>query len=175
MSVAIAADIRNPSQRTSVLENPFWLTSGILDASTAAIDDLVVVIFSFPVAGQRIIVRQFVTEVILGFTTGTAATIGEYTLATNGVTSGGGVATLVDVDIVEATLSSAAYETAGFYFSATGDAVAKKILGVPTYHSDLFIGAATTVPAICATFGAAGTIIIGKCRYHMEISIVPGT
>ncbi len=174
MTVAVIKDLRNPALRTSVLENPFWLTSGILDASVgAAIDDEVCIIFSFPVAGQRIIIRQFVTEVLSTvFTAGTTATIGFYTLATDAVTVGG-VATLVDVDKVEA--SGATYTTAGFYFSATGDAVAIRILGVPTAASDLIIGAATDVIAVCATFANGATVLAGKCRYHMEVSIVPGT
>jgi hypothetical protein len=172
MAVDVIRDLRAGSRRTNIVGAPFWITSDTMDAAGTTIDDKVVIIFSFPVAGQQIILMQFVTEVLTNFTAGSSATIGYYSLATDAVTVGG-VATLVDVDKVEA--SGATYTTAAIYYSATGDALAKKILGIPTAANDLIIGAATTVPAICATFGNAGTISGGKCRYHALIAVVPGT
>ena len=171
MSVAIINDIRNPSQRTSVLETPFWVSSGLLDASaTTAIDDLVVVLFSYPKAGQRVVIMQFVTEVITAFTAGTTATIGFYTLATDAITTGG-VATLVDVDKIES--AGATYTSAGVYFTSTGDRLTGTLTGIPVSATDMVIGAATTVPAVCATFANAGSVAAGVCRYHMLITIVP--
>jgi hypothetical protein len=176
MTVAIINDVRNVAQRTSVLENPFWMTTSVLNAAdTAAIDDKVVILFSFPKAGQRIIVRQFACEVITGFNSGTTAVVGYYTLATDAITTGGVATAVGSVNQIEATTGTT-YTSAGWYFSlATSAWVTYSILGVPTVDGDLIIGAATTVYAICATFANAGSVATGKCRWHLEVSIVPGS
>lgn len=171
MTVDIIRDLRAGSRRINIVGAPFWLTSDTMDAAGTTIDDKVVVIFSFPVAGQLIILQQFVTEVLTNFTAGTSATIGYYTLATDAVTEGG-VATLDDVDKIEAT--GATYTTAATYFTASGDWLTGMLTGIPAAGVDLITGAATTVPAICATFGNAGTISGGKCRYHALIAVLPG-
>jgi hypothetical protein len=184
-TTSIVRDCRNTAQRNNILENPFWISSAVLDASvapvymgiglgpgmgTGAIDDKYCLLFSFPTAGQNIIIRQFCTEVITPFTAGTTGIVGTALLADDSVTYGG-VATDSDNNQIEATGTT--YTTAGKYYSATGAALAARILGIPTVGSDLIIGAATSVPVIVATFANASTIAAGTCRYHMEISIVP--
>lgn len=176
MTVAIIQDVRRTDQRTNVLDTPFWLTSGIVDATaSAAIDDKVVVLFSFPKVSQQIIVQNFCCEVITAFTSGTTGIVGYYTLATNDVTAGG-VATIVGSGNQLEETTNTTYTTPGFYFpAAAADATQYRIAGTPTTNADWIVGAATTVYAVCATFANGGTIAAGKCRYHMLISIVPGT
>lgn len=175
-TTTIIQDLRRTDQRTNVLENPFWLTSGVLDASaSAAIDDKVVILFSFPTAGQQILVLNFCCEVITEFTAGTTGVVGYYTLATDAVTTGG-VATVVgSVNQLEETTNTT-YTTAGFYFpAAAADATQYRIAGTPTANADWIVGAATTVYAVCATMSNAGTIAAGKARWHMLVTIIPGT
>jgi hypothetical protein len=176
MTVAIIQDCRNSSQRTNVLENPFWISSGLVDASaSAAIDDKVIQLFSFPKASQQILVLNFCTQVITNFTAGTTGIVGYYTTATDAITAGG-VATIVGSgDQIEET-TNATYTTAGFYFpAAAADATQYRIAGTPTANADWIVGAATTVYNVCATFTNAGTITAGVCRYHMLVTIIPNT
>lgn len=175
-TTAIIQDVRRTDLRTNVLETPYWITSGIVDATaSAAIDDKVVILFSFPIAGQQILVQNFCCEVITAFNAGTTGVVGYYTLATDAVTVGG-VATVVgSVNQLEETTNTT-YTTAGFYFpAAAADATQYRIAGTPTANADWIVGAATTVYAVCATFTNAGTITAGKCRYHMLITVIPGT
>ena len=174
MTVAIIQDCRNPAQRTCILETPFWVSSGLVDAAaSAAIDDKVVILFSFPKASQKVIVMGFACEVILAFTAGTTGIVGYYTLATDAVTAGGVATAVGSVNQIEATTNTT-YTTAGTYFPAAASGMtASRVIGLPTADADLITGAATTVYAICATFANAGTIVIGKCRYHILLSVVP--
>jgi hypothetical protein len=174
--VTIIQDCRNSSQRTNVLENPFWISSGVVDASaSAAVDDKVIILFSFPKASQQILVLNFCTQVITAFTAGTTGVVGYYTLATDLITTGGVAAQVGSVNQLEET-TNATYTTPGFYFpAAAADATQYRIAGTPTANADWIVGAATTVYAVCATFANAGTIAAGICRYHMLVSIIPGT
>jgi hypothetical protein len=174
MAVTIIQDCRNPAQRTSVLETPFWVSSGLVDAgASAAIDDKVILLFSFPKAGQKILIMKFATEVISNFTAGTAGIVGYYTLATDAVTAGG-VATIVGSGNQIEHTTDTTYTTAATYFpTADTSATAATIAGFPAADADLITGAATTVYCVCATFANAATILTGKCRYHMLITVVP--
>lgn len=176
MAVTIIQDCRNAAQRTNVLENPFWVTSGLVDASaSAAIDDKVILLFSFPKADQQILVLNFCTEVILAFTAGTTGIVGYYTLATDAVTAGGS-ATIVGAGNQLEETTNTTYTTAGYYFpAAAADATQYRVAGTPTANADWIVGAATTVYAVCATFANAGTIAAGKCRYHMLVTIIPNS
>jgi hypothetical protein len=176
MTVAIIQDCRNPAQRTNVLENPFWISSGIVDATaSAAIDDKVILLFSFPKASQQVLVLNFCTQVITEFTAGTTGIVGYYTLATDAVTAGG-VATIVGSGNQLEETTNTTYTTAGFYFPvAAADATQYRIAGTPTANADWIVGAVSTTYCICATFANAGTIIAGKCIYHALVTIIPGT
>jgi hypothetical protein len=174
MPVTIIQDCRNVAQRTSVLETPFWISSGLVDAAaSAAIDDKVVLLFSFPKASQKILILGFACEVISAFTAGTTAIVGYYTLATDAITAGG-VATIVGSgNQIEAT-TNATYTTPATYFpAAAAGATASRVIGLPTTDADLITGAASTVYCVCATFANAATVLGGKCRYHMMITVVP--
>jgi len=169
--VTIIQDVRRTDERTNVLGNPFWLSSGLVDASaSAAIDDKYVILFSFPTAGQFIFIEQVIVEVILAFTAGTTFSVGLCSLATNAITTGGKGTTIDDDEFVEAADITAT--TAGYYHpaSATGnDWLTAKIAAVPTAPY-MLTGAATTVPTVMMIAANAGTVAAGKCRVHMFVN-----
>ena len=169
--VTIIQDVRRTDERTNVLGNPFWLSSGLVDASaSAAIDDKYVILFSFPTAGQFIFIEQVIVEVISAFTAGTTFSVGLCSLATNAITAGGVGTTIDDDEFVEAADITAT--TAGYYHpaSASGnDWLTAKIAAVPTAPY-MLTGAATTVPAVMMVAANAGTIAAGKCRVHMFVN-----
>jgi hypothetical protein len=171
-TVTIIQDVRRTDQRTNVLGNPFWLSSGVVDATaSAAIDDKYVILFSFPTAGQFIFVEQVIIEVITAFTAGTTFDIGLCTLATDAVTTGGVGTTVDDNEFMESADITAT--TPGYYHaaSATGnDWLTAKIAAVPT-SPYMITGAATTVPAVMLIGANAGTIAAGVARIHMFINI----
>jgi hypothetical protein len=175
MTVAIIQDCRNPAQRTSVLENPFWVSSGLVDAAASAtIKDKVIILFSFPKTSQKVLVLGFATEVITNFSAGTSGIVGYYTTPTNVITPGTTEATIVGSGNQLEETTNATYTTAAIYFPAvTSDATQYRVVGIPTANADLITGAATTVYCICATFTNAGAITAGQCRYHMLMTIVP--
>lgn len=170
-TVTIINDVRRTDERTSVLGNPYWLSSGLVDASeTAAIDDKYIILFSFPTAGQFIFIEQVIVEVILAFTAGTTFSVGLCTLATDDVTTAGVATTVDDDEFIESADITAT--TAGYYHaaSATGnDWLTAKVAGVPT-SPYMITGAASTVPAVMMIAANAGTIAAGKCRIHMAVN-----
>jgi hypothetical protein len=170
-TLEIAGDYRRTDQRTNVLENPFWLTSGIVNCGTCTAK--AAMLFSFPVAGQIIIVQEVAVQNIVAATAGNTVDIGSGTLATNAVTTGG-VVTIVDADEYFKTADYAV--TAGAWAApTTGNtsdwltaAIAKTGIAAPR----CIIGAATTVPCVYATIGTATA---GTFRVHMLVTILPGT
>lgn len=170
MSTVTAIDYRRTDLRKQVLENPFWITSG--EVSVVEADDLAAILFSFPNAGRVMIVHEIcvqITEVCAG---GTAAgLIGTGTLATDGVTTGG-VVTDVDQDDYLAT-AAITWGTLGYYYPATCDFITAKAAGTLSGPT-VIVGAATTVPAICAYCTNVGTPTAGKFRVHALISEIPG-
>lgn len=170
--VTIIQDVRRTDQRTSVLGNPFWLTSGLVDATaSAAIDDKYCVLFSFPTAGQFIFIEQIIVEVVLAFTAGTTFSIGSSTLLTNAVTTGGVGTTVDEEEYMEAADITAT--TAGFYHPAAAagnDWLTAKIAAVPTAPY-MLTGVAVAVPTIHLLAANAGSVAAGKARVHMLVNI----
>lgn len=170
--VTIIQDVRRTDQRTSVLGNPFWLTSGLVDATaSAAIDDKYCVLFSFPTAGQFIFIEQIIVEVVLAFTAGTTFSIGSSTLLTNDVTTGGVGTTVDEEEYMEAADITAT--TAGFYHPAAAagnDWLTAKIAAVPTAPY-MLTGVAAAVPTIHLLAANAGSVAAGKARVHMLVNI----
>jgi hypothetical protein len=170
--VIIIQDVRRTDQRTSVLGNPFWLTSGLVDATaSAAIDDKYCVLFSFPTAGQFIFIEQIIVEVVLAFTAGTTFSIGSSTLLTNDVTTGGVGTTVDEEEYMEAADITAT--TAGFYHPAAAagnDWLTAKIAAVPTAPY-MLTGVAAVVPTIHLLAANAGSVAAGKARVHMLVNI----
>jgi hypothetical protein len=172
--VTIIQDVRRADKRTSVLGNPFWLSSGVVDAAaSAAIDDKYCVLFSFPTAGQFIFIEQIIVEVITAFTAGTTFDIGLATLLTDAVTAGGVATTVDDNEFFESADITAT--TPAFYHpaSATGnDWLTAKTGGVPTTPY-MLTGIAAAVPAIVLIAANAATILAGKARVHLHVNIGP--
>lgn len=172
--VAIIQDVRRADQRNSVLGNPFWLASGVVDgAASAAIDDKYCILFSFPKAGQVIFIEQIIVEVILAFTAGTTFSVGLCTLATDAITVGGVGTTVDDDEFFEAADITAT--TAALYHPAAAagnDWLTAKIAAVPA-SPYMLKGDATTVPAVMLIAANAGTVAAGKARVHMLVNVGP--
>lgn len=169
--VTIIQDCRRTDERTSVLGNPFWLSSGLVDASaSAAIDDKYILLASFPVAGQFIFIEQVIVEVITAFTAGTTFSVGLCTLLTNDVTTGGVGTTVDDDEYMEAADITAT--TAGYYHAAAAagnDWLTAKIAAVPTAPY-MLTGVAATVPCLMMIAANAGSVAAGKCRVHFCVN-----
>jgi len=173
MATKAVLDYRRTDLRTNIFDNPYWISSNIIDASAATVKDKGCVVFSFP-ATKTIFVERILVEVITAFTAGTTATLGSGTLATDAVTTGG-VVTVVDDDeyifAADVTLT-----TAGLYgptTANTSDCLTASLTG--TFAApNIIVGAAATVPAIYYLITNAGAITAGKCRIHMRIDILPG-
>ena len=89
MATATITDYRRTDQRTNVLENPFWITSGVIDAAAiSGLKDGACVLFSFPVASQQITILDMCVYIPVAWTATTVLNLGIYTLATDTVTTG---------------------------------------------------------------------------------------
>ena len=167
--VTITADYRRTDQRTTVLENPFWITSGIVNCLTCV--GGYALLFSFPTAGQLIIINEVIGENIVLGVGGSAVEIGSGTLATNAITTGG---VITEVDRNEFIASGNYVVTAATCWGPTtgSDWLTSKAAG--TYAAPRFLlGAATAVPCVYAAVGASFSA--GTFRVHMSITIIPGT
>jgi hypothetical protein len=166
-------DYRRTDQRTTILENPFWLTSGLVSAVAA--DDLGAVVFSFPTASRIIVIHEVLVQNFQVLDTGVTVSIGSGTLATNAVTTGG-VLTEVDRDefVTTADVVLTANTVWGPTTANTSDWLTAKAAG--TYAAPRFlVGAATAVPCIYAYTEKTGTIATGTFRVHVLVTILPGT
>jgi hypothetical protein len=174
MSTATVTDYRRTDQRTNVLENPFWLSSGVVDAAAVSgLKDGACILFSFPTAGQIYKILDVAVYVAVAFTATTIMNIGIYTLATDAVTTGG-LATLVTVGVLIPTGDITA-TTIGWYYPASAQGfLSGNIAGTRTANVNMIVGAAATVPAVAMTL-ATGTPIVGKAQVHMLVTINPGT
>jgi hypothetical protein len=173
MATQTILDYRRTDQRIQTLENPYWITSGVVSAVAA--DDLGALLFSFPNAGEVIVVRDVVVENIVAITAATTIDVGLGSLATDAVTTAG-VLTVVDDDefIKNADTVLTAATCWGSTTSNTSDwltAAAANTYAAPR----VIVGAATTVPCVYALVANAGTISAGTFRVHMLITRIPGT
>lgn len=171
MADKVCIDYRRTDQRTTTLENPFWITSG--SVSNAACAGLGALLFSFPRAGQLVLIHEVLMQNVVLAVTGTTVDIGYGTIATNAITTGGNI--LIG--------------TADLYMKNTDYAVtANTVLGPTTGNTSTWLtakaannwaaaryilGAATAVPVVYATVGAGFTA--GTFRVHMLVTILPGT
>ena len=173
MATQTILDYRRTDLRIQTLENPYWITSGLVSAPAA--DDKGALLFSFPTAGEIIIVKEVIVENVVAITAATTIDVGSGTLATDAVTTGG-VLTVVDDDeyIKNADTVLTAATCWGPTTGNTSDWLASSITG--TYAAPRIItGAATTVPCVYALVANAGAISAGTFRVHMLITRVPGT
>lgn len=172
MSVTIQ-DYRRTDLRTDMFKGAFWITSRAVDGhEVSGLKDKACVLFSFPVVGQQIIIREIAVHVIKAFTASTTLDLGEYTLATDGVSTDG-VATVVDDDAYVDTTDIIA-TTVGWYYPTKGGFVDARASGATISGENLIVGAETNVPAIVITPKEA-TIITGQVQVSMLICIVPGS
>lgn len=163
-------DLRRADQRTNVLENPVWLTSGII---TPDADDAEAVLFSFPTKTKYnfFLPTQVCVETIEAFTGGTCAfTLGLGTIATDDVTTGG-TCSVVDADEFVTTFTKAGMGSIGLSFPDAGDFVTALAAG--DSGTQLITCAATTVPVIYAALTSSATITAGQARVHVLGSFVP--
>jgi len=169
-----AIDYRRTDQRTNTLENPFWLTSGVV--SCVAADDLSALLFSFPKAGQTIIVQDVIVENIQVLDTGVTVNIGLGTIATDAVTTGG---TVTETDRDEYVKPADTVLTALARWGSTTGANASDWLTMRASGTwaapRILTGVASTVPVILAYTEKTGTIATGTFRVHVLVTIVPGT
>lgn len=166
-----AIDYRRTDQRTNVLENPFWLTSGLI--SCLACTGVSAVLFSFPRAGEIVIIQDVIVQNVEAITALTTIDIGYGTIGTDATPT---VLTVTDADgfikTTDQSLTAAALWGATFaHTSPWLTAKASGTWAVPRY----LLGAATAVPVITAAIGTTGTILAGTFRVHVLVTVVPGT
>jgi hypothetical protein len=172
MSVTIQ-DYRRTDLRMDVSGDPFWIVSRIVDGhEVSGLKGKACVLFSFPVAGQQVVISEIVVRITRAFTTGTTLELGTYTLATDDVETGGVATELYDDAYVRAV--DILPSTVGWYYPTAGDFTDARGSGVTVNGSNLIVGASTTVPAIVLTPKVA-TIIIGQVQVLMLVCIVPGS
>ena len=167
-------DLRRTDQRTNIRINPLWVTSAAFGFEAGEGDEAV--LFSFPVAGEDYFIHNVMIEISTLFAGGTPSmTIGEGTLATDVITTGGSVDSgdadeyFASTDVTEAT--AACYMptstlTEGTPNTQTGTdfAMARTI-----YGGKVIQGAATACPCIYAVV-ADTTLTAGVARLHVLMS-----
>jgi len=166
-------DYRRTDLRTDPGGKPFWLISKSIDGfEQTGLCDKACVMFSFPVAGQQIIIHEIVVQVLRAFTVGTTLELGLYTLASDGVSTGDDATVVYDNLYVEAI--DIISTTVGYHYPTTGSFTDARGSGVTIEGGNMIVGAATTVPAVVLS-PKVSTIIIGQAKVMMLISIVPGS
>jgi hypothetical protein len=171
--MATMLDLRRTDLRDSVYASPYWISSGRISA-TDPIKDKGAVLFSFPKAGQIILIHEVVFQVEVVFTAGTTCTIGSGSIATEAITTDG---TVTNVDVDEYMLAAdITLTTLGYYGPTTGTGSDWLTTTVShTYAAPRFIlGAAATVPVVYTVVTNAGAIAAGAGRLHMLITNIPG-
>jgi hypothetical protein len=166
-----AKDYRRPDLRVNLNGDPSWLISNVIDGlGSSGLKDSACVLFSFPIDGQQIIIREIVVRIIQSFDVGVAFNLGRYTLATDDLALPD-VATLVDVDAYVKS-SDISPNSTGWYYPSSGEYVDAKSDGITSDGSNLIVGASTTVPAVVLTPSAA-TITTGRVQVLMLVCVVP--
>jgi hypothetical protein len=169
MATKVVFDYRRTDLRSNVLTNPYWISSGIISGA----DDIKgkhAVLFSFPKV-EQILITAVCFQIITAFTAGTTFTLGNNTLATDDVTTGGDC---TDVDVDSYMLAAdITIGTPGFYWPiiATASAFSAALAAGSDFIAPcLLVGAAATVPCITAVAANGGAIAAGAARVHMQIT-----
>ena len=169
--MATGIDYRRTDQRSTILENPFWLTSGIVTAST--VKTVYGVLFSFPKAGQTIIIEDIIVQNIAAITAGTTIDIGLGTIVSDITPT---VVTAGDADsYIKAADTVLTIATCWGALSATGSPFLTARVARTWVSPRVLTGAASTVPVITAFASNAGAIAAGTFRVHVLVTILPGT
>lgn len=130
-----------------------------------------VLLFSFPTAGKRVVIHEVAVQVVTAFTATTEFILGNGTIATDVITTGG-VLTTLDADSI--VLNGATLATPAYYGPGTSSAwyTAAGLNGFTSPRT--LLGAAATVPCIMGFFGNAAVIAAGALRVHLLVSYIPG-
>ena len=164
-------DLRRADQRTNVLENPVWISSGLI---TPAADDKEAVLFSFPINSKFhfFCLQEICVETIEAFVGGTpATTIGTGSLATNDITTGG-TCTVVDADEYFVNIAASGMGGTTLVFANTGgDFLTAKAAGLS--GTSMITCADATVPCIYCALTSSAAITAGSARVHILGSYVP--
>lgn len=179
MTTGNGIDLRRTDLRTTVLENPYWMTSGEL---TIACDDKDAVLFSFPITdivspgygNTLILLHELILEVNTAFTGGTLAmVIGNSKLASD-VVDGSADVTDMDPNMYwEATDGAADIAATGFHYPTTASAYLTAKAATTWGTNASIIPHDTDVLAIVATITSDGTITTGSAYMHAHISVIP--
>lgn len=153
-------------------------TSLLSDAATESVTIVgpkANILFSFPKAGQIIIVKEIVVEILTGLTASSKIIVGGCTIPLETSTTGD-LATITDKDsyLVSGTITTP--QTAGIYGPTTSPASAFYTANAAvTWASPRIItGAATAVPCISVWVANASAITAGIFRVHALITRLPG-
>lgn len=185
MGTTTIIDYRRTDLRTSVLENPYWITSGNI---TFAADSLCALLFSFPITksvapgygSNLVLIHEMVLQVVTSFTNdSTTFSIGECSLASDAVTTGG-VATdgtiagnTPDDYMVEADGDADMIAAAAYNFIDTSSAFLTAHAAM-TWTSDSTIIPADSTVLCIAGYLTGGTLTAGSAYVHALISVIPG-
>lgn len=161
-------DRRRPDERNVTLATPYWIIS---DEITFADDDDNLLLFSFPSTKYFGVVyfHEVGLWVSTAFTAGATIIVGDGTLATDAVTTGGTFTNVDEDEYIESGTPN--ITTGGFYNSSGSNWLTAKAAGTgtPLYKTP----AATTVPMVHATLASASDITAGALRVCMLISCIP--
>ena len=131
------------------------------------------VAFSFPTAGQLIIVHEVVVEILVGFTALTKIIVGGATIPLEASVTGG-LATITDKDSYMLSATITTPQTAGYYGPGATEAFAVAKAAMTWATPRIITGAATAVPTISVWVGNAAAITAGQMRVHALITKLPG-
>jgi len=173
MATVACIDYRRTDQRTNVLENPYWITSGLINCAAVTVKDKGLLLFSFPSAARVTILHDIVVQNILAITASSTIVIGFGTIATNAAVTGDDI-TYNATDGVMAT-GSEVLTIATVWGPAAGSTWVTAAAAAAYSASRVFVGAATACPCLFMVMSNVGTITAGSLRVHCLVSNVPGT
>jgi hypothetical protein len=173
MSTVACIDYRRTDQRTNVLENPYWITSGLINCAALTVKDKGLLLFSFPHAGRVVILHDIVVQNVAAITAATTLVIGFGTIATDAAVTGDNI-TYSANDGIMAT-GSEVLTIATVWGPAAGSTWVTAAAAAAYSTSRRLLGAATACPVIFAVMSNAGTITVGSLRIHILVSEIPGT
>jgi len=168
MATETCLDLRRKDLRNVVQPVPMWVASAPI---TPDADDLGALLVSFPTNlwGSQVYLHSAMIEVVTAFAGGTLSLlVGEGTLATDAITTGG-LVTIVDADEISVA-ADVTMGTAGIYPVVTGsDCLTLWAAG----KLKSFTPADATVPCIYATLTSDAAITAGALRVHLLLSVLP--
>ena len=178
-------DARRTDLRSNVLENPYWISS--LEMDEADIEDKIAIPFSFPigVAATKgpsacyscglVLFHEFIIEVTEAFAGDTPAfNIGQYTIATDDITTDGATSNIGTPVYYGATSGAADVTGTGVFVPHHTDSNWWDDKQASTWSTNSYvIPVDADVLCIGIAASSSGTLTAGKCVLHVLISEVP--